>query len=223
MQLGLAAVLLGAGLLVPTPLGEGARPLLPAEPELGACLAAGCPDAVREQLVARLEDHLFERMPAASQRVHEAVARAIASEAEAVDVDPLLVLAMIEVESGFDPDAASHAGARGLMQLLPGTMRREAEALGLGDASPEDPVVNVRAGIRYLRRCLDAYPRHEDLALMAYNSGPNRVLEFLEDGEVPAWAAAYPRRVEAARRRLDKVFRAEPPSRVAVAGPAPGR
>lgn len=216
-------MLLAAALVVPSPLGEGPRPLLPAEPELGACLAAGCPEAVRQAFVARLEDHLFEEMPAAPQQVHEAVARALAAEAEAARVDPLLVLAMIEVESGYDAGAASPAGARGLMQLLPGTMQREAEALGLVGASPEDPVANVRAGVRYLRRCLDAYPGHQDLALMAYNSGPNRVLEFLTDGEVPEWASVYPRRVEAEWRQLRRAFDAEPPPRVAAALPARGR
>lgn len=213
----MAAALLATALAVPSPLGEGPRPILPAEPELGACLAAGCPDALREAFVGRLEDHLWERMPSSPQQVHEAVARALAGEAEAVKVEPLLVLAMIEVESGFDPDAASHAGARGLMQLLPATMQREAEALGLSGASPSDPVANVRAGVRYLRRCLDAYPGRQDLALMAYNSGPNRVLEFINDGEVPAWAQAYPRRVEAELRRLRKAFGEEPLARVAEA------
>lgn len=208
---------------MPTPLGEGPRLLLPAEPERGACLAAGCPEALREALVARLEDHLFARMPSASQQVQEAVARALASEAESARVDPLLVLAMIEVESGFDADASSQAGARGLMQLLPATMQREAEALGLENASPDDPVANVRAGVRYLRRCLDAFPGHQDLALMSYNAGPNRVLEFVTDGEVPEWAAVYPRRVEAEWRRLRKAFGADPAPRVAQAGPAPLR
>lgn len=217
MRLGLAGGLLALAVVVPSPLGEGPRLVLPAEPELGAKVAAGCPDAVKEALVARLEDHLFERMTGAAQQVHEAVARALASEAEAVKVDPLLVLAMIEVESGFDPDAASHAGARGLMQLLPATLQHEAEALGLPNASPDDPVVNVRAGVRYLRRCLDAYPGHLDLALMAYNAGPNRVLEFLYDGEVPEWALAYPRRVEGELRRLRKAFGEEPAARVAEA------
>ncbi|MCM2334016.1 MAG: transglycosylase SLT domain-containing protein, partial [Anaeromyxobacteraceae bacterium] len=137
---------------MPTPLGEGPRPILPAEPELGACLAAGCPDAVREALVAKLEDHLYAQMPSAPQQVHEAVARALAGETEAARVDPLLVLAMIEVESGYDAGATSHAGARGLMQLLPTTMQREVELLGIAGASPDDPVANVRAGVRYLRR-----------------------------------------------------------------------
>lgn len=217
MRLGLAAGLLAVSLAVPTPLGEGPRLILPAEPELGACLAAGCPDAVREAFVAQVEDLLFERMPGAPQRVHELVARALAAEAEAVQVDPLLVLAMIEVESGYDPGAASHAGARGLMQLLPATMQREMEALGHPGASPEDPVANVRAGVRYLRRCLDAYPGHLDLALMSYNSGPNRVLEFLQDGEVPGWASAYPRRVDLEWRRLRKAFGVEAAPQVAAA------
>jgi hypothetical protein len=216
-------VLLAAAILVPSRLGERPRPILPAEPEMGACLAAGCPDAVREAFVARLEDHLFERMPSAPQQVHEAVARALAGEAEAARVDPLLVLAMIEVESGFDPDAGSPAGARGLMQLLPGTMQRELEAMGLAGASPGDPVANVRAGIRYLRRCLDAYPGRQDLGLMAYNSGPNRVFEFLEDGEVPEWALAYPRRVEAEHRLVRKAFAEEPLARVAQADRVPVR
>jgi len=223
VRLGLAAMLLAAALAVPTPLGEGPRLLQPAEPELGACLAAGCPDAVREALVARLEDYLYQQMPRASQQVHEAVARALAAEAEAVRIDPLLALAMIEVESGFDPGATSHAGARGLMQLLPATMQRETEALGLCGASPDDPVANVRAGVRYLRRCLDAYPGHLDLALMAYNSGPNRVLEFLDDGEVPEWAQVYPRRVEAEHRRLRKAFGEEAPPRLAEADWPRGR
>lgn len=223
MRLGLAATLLVAGLVVPAPLGEGPRLVLASEPEQGACPAAGCPDAVREALVARLEDHLFERMRGASQAVHQAVARALALEAEAVKVDPLLVLAMIEVESGFDPDATSHAGARGLMQLLPGTMQREAAALGLAGASPADPVANVRAGIRYLRRCIDAYRGHQVLALMAYNSGPNRVFEFLEDGEVPDWAEAYPIRVEAEWHRIRKSFGVEQPQRMAVASRPRGR
>jgi len=210
-------------LALPSPLGEGPRALAPVEPERGASLAAGCPEALREALVARVEDHLWERMPTAAQALHEAVARALVGEAEEAQVDPLLVLAMIEIESAFDPAATSSAGAHGLMQLLPATMRREAAALGLPDADPSDPVANVRAGVRYLRRCLDSYPGHLDLALMAYNSGPNRVLEFLDDGEVPEWAEAYPRRVEQALRRVRRLFATEPAVRLAEADPASGR
>jgi hypothetical protein len=212
-----AATLVVVSVAVPSRLGSEPRPLLRAEAEPGACLAAGCPEAVRRHLVAWLEDHLLERMSGAGQEVQEAVALALALEAEAVRVDPLLVLAMIEVESGFDPAAASGAGAQGLMQLLPATLRREATALGLGEVDPRDPVANVRSGVRYLRRCLDSYPGHLELALVAYNAGPNRVFDLLQEGGLPAWALAYPRRVEAERRRLQDAFEQQAGPRLADA------
>jgi hypothetical protein len=216
----LAAAVLVAVMLVPSRLDESRGPRLPAEPPQRDCQVPDCPAAVREALVARIEDHLFERMPAAPQQVQEAVARAIVSEAEAVKLDPLMVLAMIEVESGYDPAAASGAGARGLMQLLPSTMRRETEALGLGAPDASDPVANVRAGVRYLRRCLDSYPGHMGLALMAYNAGPNRVYELLHDETgMPDWALAYPRRVELEHRKLQRAFGATPGPRFADASP----
>jgi soluble lytic murein transglycosylase-like protein len=197
---------------------EPMRPLRPAEPERGACLAAGCPEAVLEERVAKLEDLLFERMPAASQSLQEDLARALVVESEAARLDPLLVLAMIEVESGFDSAAASGAGARGLMQLLPATLQREAAAMGLAAIDPLDPVANVRAGVRYLRRCLDSYPSSLSLGLMAYNAGPNRVYELLQSGaEMPDWALAYPRRVEAEHRRMRQLVGEEPGPRFADA------
>ncbi|HET9552590.1 MAG TPA: transglycosylase SLT domain-containing protein [Anaeromyxobacteraceae bacterium] len=218
LRLLFASALLLAVLAVPARLADGPRPLRPAEPELGACLAAGCPEAVREALVARYEDLLFEKMPAAPQALHEGLARAIVTEAEAARVDPVLVLAVIEVESRFDPAASSAAGALGLMQLLPATMQREVEEHRIPAAGPTDPVANVRAGVRYLRRCLDAYPGSQALALMSYNSGPNRVYELLQRGpELPDWALEYPRRVDAEWRRLRKALGAEPGTRFADA------
>jgi hypothetical protein len=210
-----------AALALPARLADGPRPLRPVEPELGACLAAGCPDALREAQVARFEDHLFERMPAAGQELQERLARAIVIEAEAARVDPLLVFAMIEVESGFDLRAMSSAGAQGLMQLLPGTMRRELEVHGIQPSGPADPVANVRAGVRYLRRCLDAYPRSLELGLMAYNAGPNRVYGLLQaGGDMPEWALAYPRRVQAELRKLERTLGADKGPRFAEA-PSP--
>jgi soluble lytic murein transglycosylase-like protein len=219
-----ASALVAAVLAIPARLADGPRPLRPAEPELGACLAAGCPEAVREARVARFEDHLFERMPAAGQELQERLARTIVGEAEAASVDPLLVLAMIEVESGFDPRATSSAGAQGLMQLLPGTLRRELELHGIQPSGPSDPVANVRAGVRYLRRCLDAYPRSLELGLMAYNAGPNRVYALLQEGgDLPDWALAYPRRVQAELRKLERTLGAGHGPRFAAASrPAAG-
>ena len=90
-------------------------------------------------------------------------------------VDPELVRAMVEVESGFDVTAVSPKGAAGLMQIMPGTGRD----LGLADAF--DGANNLEAGIRYMRSLLDAYGDVR-LALAAYNAGPGRVRK---GGNVP--------------------------------------
>ena len=82
-------------------------------------------------------------------------------------VDPLLVHAVISVESRYRPDAVSRAGAQGLMQLMPGTARM------LGVADPFDPRANVEGGVAYLRRLADEFGTV--LALAAYNAGPGAV------------------------------------------------
>jgi soluble lytic murein transglycosylase-like protein len=104
------------------------------------------------------------------------------------------------------------------MQLRPATFHSEAER-GQLQADPGDPVLNVRAGVRYLRRCLDAFRQDTELALMAYNAGPQRISRLRrEEGGVPERYRAYPRRVRAEWNRL----RGELPPRVALAdGQAP--
>jgi hypothetical protein len=222
LRFALAAFLGVAALAMPANLSDRARKLHPAEPEMGACLAAGCPEALHERQVARLEDYLFARMPGLDPALHEDLARAILTEAEAVRLDPLLVLAVIEVESRYDPAAVSGAGALGLMQLLPGTMQREAGELGLDASDPHDPVANVRAGVRYLHRCLESYP-DQDVALMAYNAGPNRLYGWIQAGAVPSEVVGYARRVLAEHRRLRRALPDEPGPRFAVAsGPLGG-
>ncbi len=83
-------------------------------------------------------------------------------------LDPLLVWAMIEVESSWRKDVVSNKGAQGLMQLMPGT------AKDVDVADPFNPEQNIRGGTRYMRFLLDIF-NDEDKALAAYNTGPGRV------------------------------------------------
>lgn len=85
------------------------------------------------------------------------------------NVDSDLIHAIIQVESGYNAATVSHAGAKGLMQLMDGTAR------GLGVADSFDPVQNIEGGTRYLAMLLRKYDGQAPLALAAYNAGPGRV------------------------------------------------
>lgn len=93
----------------------------------------------------------------------------ITAAAQKYGVDPLLAAAVVDVESGGDPKAVSKAGARGLMQLMPGT----AGDLGVQDSF--DPEQNIDGGVRYLAQQLKRFGGDTAKALAAYNAGPGGV------------------------------------------------
>lgn len=98
--------------------------------------------------------------------------------AEKHNLDPLLVKAVIKVESDFEVEALSRKGAQGLMQLMPQTAR------DLKVKDVWDPHHNIAGGVRYLRKMFDKFSGNLSLALAAYNAGPNKVKRY---GRIPPY------------------------------------
>ena len=103
----------------------------------------------------------------------------VQAEAEESGVSKALVMAIIKVESNFDPNAKSSRGAIGLMQLMPQTAKMLAQMSGesLSDDDLFDPQINIKYGCKYLQYLSKTYTETELLA--AYNAGPARVKTWL--------------------------------------------
>ena len=98
-----------------------------------------------------------------------------------VDLNPAIVLALIKRESGFNPNAVSSCGAKGLSQLMDGTAR------DVGVTNPFDPKQNLDGCIKYLGQRLARWNGNVQKALIAYNRGDGRVQESLNNpGGAPA-------------------------------------
>ncbi len=102
----------------------------------------------------------------------------ITAAAQKHGIDPALLAGLVKQESGFNPNAGSPAGARGLAQLMPGT------AAGLGVTDVLDPAQSLDGGAKYLRQQLDAFGGDVTKALAAYNAGPGAVQRY---GGVPPY------------------------------------
>lgn len=117
------------------------------------------------------------------------ISHTILEESRKHSLDPLLVLAMINVESSFRNTAVSSEGARGLMQIHPVFANALAEEADLeswqGEKSLDDPILNIKLGVFYLHSLKENF-RDLKLALTAYNWGPTEVKNRLhEDGMLP--------------------------------------
>ncbi len=112
-------------------------------------------------------------------------------------VDPCLVAAVIDTESGWDDDARSHRGAVGLMQVMPETAQ-DMVALGLvdGDAYDvddlSDPAVNIEVGTAYLAYLIDYFSGSTDRAIAAYNAGLSNVNDWTLEDTVLHNAITFP-------------------------------
>ncbi len=98
--------------------------------------------------------------------------------ADRFNVDPILVRAVIQVESDFNPNCVSHKGARGLMQLIPDTAKRYRVS------NIHDPEQNIRGGVNYLADLLQMFSGDLSRTLAAYNAGENAVVRF---GGIPPY------------------------------------
>lgn len=114
---------------------------------------------------------LPEVVPAGSLPTATPYREMISAMAEAHGVDPLLVGALIQVESNYKPKARSPKGAMGLMQLMPATAREYKVR------NPFDPRTNIEAGIKHLKSLIDRWGT-TDVALAAYNAGEGAVTRF---------------------------------------------
>lgn len=101
--------------------------------------------------------------------------------AEAQNVDPALVKAVMAVESGFNASAVSPKGAIGLMQVIPDTGTRfgiAADKRRTVEQKLADPKLNIAAGVRYLRFLMELFPNNLELVLAAYNAGEGAVQRY---------------------------------------------
>ncbi|UAW97005.1 transglycosylase SLT domain-containing protein [Halopseudomonas nanhaiensis] len=147
--------------------------------------------AIRSVSQAQHWDDLDIRFPLAYQQP-------ITQQAAARQLKSPWVYAITRQESAFMADARSHAGAMGLMQLMPGTARETAKRYGIPLAKPNDvlqPERNIALGAAYLSQLNNQFQGNRVLASAAYNAGPGRVRQWTRDvNDLPSdvWVEAIP-------------------------------
>ena len=152
-----------------------------------------------------------------SVQIYDSATRAryssqILAAARETSVDPALIHAVISVESGYNPSARSHAGAVGLMQLMPQTAKR------YGVTDRLDPAQNIRGGARYLRDLKVMFGNRLHLVIAAYNAGEEAVMKY--GRRIPPYreTIAYVPKVMGHYQKLQYRVEAPAPKLVAAAG-----
>jgi hypothetical protein len=159
---------------------------------------------------SKLRAQPLPQPPLPEQLQAKPFAKEIESAARASELDPILVHALIHVESRHHHEALSNKGAVGLMQVLPET------ALRFGVSNPGKPEQNLLAGTRYLRSLLDMFDQRVDLALAAYNAGEGAVIKYKR--EIPP----YPETQHYVPSVLEKYEEWRPPKRKLLTNYLPG-
>ena len=148
--------------------------------------------AIFSMIQARYWDDIAVRFPVA-------YGEEFLSQAAATEIPVNLLLALSRQESAFNPDATSPAGARGLMQLMPGTARETARRFNIRYRGPQELEAvekNILIGSRYYKQMLERFDNNRILATAAYNAGPHRVETWRRRsaGKLPfdAWIEVIP-------------------------------
>ncbi|MCS7234195.1 MAG: lytic transglycosylase domain-containing protein [Synergistetes bacterium] len=120
----------------------------------------------------------IERKEEVPLKMSSSIERIVNRASGIYDIDPDLVMAVISVESNFNPRLVSPKGAMGLMQLMPDTARE------MGVSDPFDVEENIMGGVKYLRYLSEKYNGDLELTLAAYNAGPAAVDKY---GGIPPY------------------------------------
>ncbi|UQZ91300.1 lytic transglycosylase [Deltaproteobacteria bacterium Smac51] len=132
-----------------------------------------------EEAVLTAQKNDSEKANKGEKMSMDAIDKIVNKVSVALGIDANLVKAVIKTESNFNHTAVSRAGAKGLMQLMPGT----AKELGVED--PFNPIENIWGGARYLKKMLDRHGGNINKALASYNWGPGNFDRYGKNGNMP--------------------------------------
>jgi soluble lytic murein transglycosylase len=124
-----------------------------------------------------------------NERTRSDVAQTVSDLAKTYDIDPMLILAVMKVESTFNPNAVSNAQAYGFMQVRKVVVKDVATELGINPKDDgrllENHTFNLRVGVHYLSKLIILFKGDVKKALMAYNAGPTSVAKNYKGRSVP--------------------------------------
>lgn len=132
------------------------------------------------------------------------IAHLITKQAEAYNIDPLLIVALIQVESSFRQNVMSYKGAKGLMQLMPKTAEYINIKADKGIRDLDDIYnleTNIILGVAYLNYLLEKMDGNLEYALIAYNMGPRNLYNAIQSNNIPK---VYSNKVQREYNRITK-------------------